>query len=88
MKRPGYSLSRRAFWISFWFAWGGFWLLLIAGLFGSETIRTQALELSKVWAVFTSAVILGTLGIHRGFGSMDYRSQLDARPAVESEGEE
>lgn len=85
--RPTYRLSKRAFWLSFWFSWLVAFLLLLAGLFGGEVIRAQAAALAPIFLPSMVFIILGTLGIHRASGSSDFRSQLEYRSAEAPEGE-
>ena len=83
-----YRLSKRAFWLSFWFSWVVAFILLFAGLFGPEDIRAQAATMAPIYMPSMVLVILGVLGIHRLSGSSDLRSQLEYRSAEAPEGED
>ena len=85
MRRPSYRLSKRAFWLSFWFAWVTLFVLLIAGVFGPEDIAASARALAPVYVPSMVLMVAGVLGIHRAFGSMDMRARLETK-APEGEG--
>lgn len=70
--KPGYSLSRRQLWYSFWLAWLTIGAIVARGLMGAAS----AVELAPI--VIPSMVLLigSMLGIHRFSGAMDYRAAL------------
>ena len=70
VKKPGYNLTRQAFWASFCFAWLVILAIVIRGLQGSR----EAVELAPLVIPSMIALIATLLGIHRGFGSLDYRA--------------
>lgn len=74
MQKPRYSLTRQAFWASFVFAWGVIFAILCVGLYGEP----QAVELAGLFVPSMVFLIASVLGIHRAFGSMDYRSSANA----------
>ncbi|OCP17453.1 MULTISPECIES: NAD(P)+ transhydrogenase beta chain [unclassified Ensifer] len=70
MQKPGYGLTRQAFWISFILAWLVIGAIVAGGLRGSR----EAVDLAGITVPSMIALIAALLGIHRAFGSMDYRS--------------
>lgn len=70
--KPGYSLTRRAFWISFYLAWLVISFLVIGAVFGVE----QAASIAGVAIPSMVGLIAALLGIHRFAGSLDMRSSL------------
>ena len=73
MKKPGYNLTRQAFWASFCFAWLVILAIVIRGLQGSR----EAVELAPLVIPSMIALIATLLGIHRGFGSLDFRASQE-----------
>lgn len=69
--KPGYSSSRRYLWVSAGLAWLVILILSCGAVYGSE----QAVAFGAVAVPSMVGVIVGTLGVHRGFGSMDFRAQ-------------
>ena len=72
--KPGYSLTRSAFWLSFWFSWGVAVTLLATGLYGGEAQRAQALALAPIYVPSMVLLIAALLGIHRALGAADLRA--------------
>ncbi|RVG68510.1 NAD(P)+ transhydrogenase beta chain [Sinorhizobium meliloti] len=70
MQKPGYGLTRQAFWTSFVLAWIVIGAIVAGGLRGSR----EAVDLAGITVPSMIALIAALLGIHRAFGSMDYRS--------------
>lgn len=75
MKEPSYRSTRRYLWVSAGMAWLIILILAVASAFGSE----QAVAFGTVAVPSMVGVIVGILGVHRGFGSLDFRAQMDAR---------
>ncbi len=76
MQKPGYGLTRQAFWISFALAWLVIGAIVAGGLRGSR----EAVDLAGITIPSMIALIAALLGIHRAFGSMDYRSAATNLP--------
>lgn len=70
--KPGYSLTRRAFWISFYLSWLVISFLIVGALFGVE----QAANIAGVAIPSMVGLIAALLGIHRFTGSLDMRASL------------
>lgn len=66
--KPGYTVSRKYIWWSFWLAWASIILLIIGGLMGSEKV----VDLADITIPSMVAIIVCNLGVHRGFGSIDF----------------
>ncbi|WP_254474485.1 hypothetical protein [Bartonella sp. B1098] len=66
--KPSYRGSRRYLWWSFWFAWGVIFLLILGGLFGVPHL----VDMAAISIPSMVAIIVGNLGVHRGFGSLDF----------------
>lgn len=86
LKRPTYGFTRRALKMGFAGSGAAFFLLLGCGLFGDEQLAARAATLAPLFLPTIAAVLLGTLGIHRFAGAMDYRSQAMAPVDPETEG--
>lgn len=84
MKRPGYSLTRLAFWVSFVLAWGLIIGIMVAGLVFNAP---QTMGLAGIVIPSMVLMVAGLLGIHRAFGSMDMRTAATAAKSSEEEGE-
>ncbi|UNE53525.1 hypothetical protein [Bartonella machadoae] len=69
--KPSYRGSRLYLWWSFWFAWGVVFLLVFGGLLGVERI----VDLAGISIPSMVAIIVGNLGVHRGFGSLDFSNR-------------
>lgn len=74
MQKPRYSLTRQAFWVSFVFAW----IIIFAIVFGGLIGRPQAVELAGLTIPSMVILIASLLGIHRAFGSADFRASANA----------
>lgn len=74
MKEPSYRSTRRYLWVSAGMAWLIILIPAVAAAFGSE----QAVAFGTIAVPSMVGVIVGILGVHRGFGSMDFRAQIDA----------
>lgn len=74
MQKPRYSLTRQAFWVSFVFAWFTILVIVVGGLAG----RPQAVELAGLTIPSMVILIASLLGIHRAFGSADFRAAANA----------
>lgn len=70
--KPGYSLTRRAFWVSFCLAWLVISLLVLGAFVGSD----QAASIAGVAIPSMVGLIAALLGIHRFAGSLDMRSSV------------
>lgn len=66
--KPGYAVTRRYLWWSFWLAWGVILLLVAGAVFGAEKI----VELADIVVPSMVFIIVCNLGVHRGFGSIDF----------------
>jgi hypothetical protein len=80
MKRPGYSLTRLAFWVSFVLAWGLIIGIMVAGLVFNAP---QTMGLAGIVIPSMVLMVAGLLGIHRAFGSMDMRTAATAAKTSE-----
>ncbi|SIQ24247.1 hypothetical protein SAMN05880590_102757 [Rhizobium sp. RU35A] len=69
MHKPGYSTSKRALWLSSIMAW-----LVILILSVGAAINGQSVEFGTIAVPSMVMLIAALLGIHRGFGSLDYRT--------------
>ena len=70
LKKPAYSMSRRAFWLSFWLAWSVIVALAVGALTGSD----QAVSFGTFTVPSAFMLIAALLGIHRAYGSADMRT--------------
>lgn len=71
MKEPSYRSSRRYLWINA----GAAWLLLFV-LGGAAALgSSQAVAFADLALTPLITLIVGVLGVHRGFGSMDFWAQ-------------
>ena len=75
--KPRYTLSRQAFWLSFWFAWLTIWAMI----YGAMRDHGQIVALAPIVIPSMIALIVALLGVHRAFGSIDLRS-IAGTPAV------
>jgi hypothetical protein len=71
MEKPNYSTSKRYLWISMFLAWAVI-LILAAG----AAWAGQAVEFGTIAVPSMVAVIVSTLGIHRGLGSLDMMTAI------------
>lgn len=81
MKKPAYSMSRRAFWLSFFAAWGVIIALAVGALRGSES----AVGFATIVVPSLVALIAALLGIHRAFGSVDMKTVAEAAAPAPSD---
>ena len=80
LRKPGYRLTRQAFWASFVFAWVVILLLIVGSLVG----RPGAIEIVPVVVPSMVMMIAALLGIHRFTGAMDMRSIADAGVPIDT----
>jgi len=80
---PGYNFTALYLKSSFVLAWTVILALVIGGLLGSD----KADRLADIIVPSMVALIAVNLGIHRGFGALDYRANKAAE-ATETEAEE
>lgn len=73
MSKPTYSTSKQMLWISLAMAWAVMMTLTIGA-----ALHGQAVEFGTIAVPSMVGLIVAMLGIHRGFGSMDYRASRDA----------
>jgi hypothetical protein len=66
MQKPSYSTTKRTLWLSSAMAW-----LVILILAVGSAWTGQAVEFGTIAVPSMVMIILGVLGIHRGFGSVD-----------------
>ncbi|WEO73793.1 NAD(P)+ transhydrogenase beta chain [Agrobacterium vitis] len=66
MEKPSYSTTKRALWLSSAMAWAVILILAV-----SAAINDKSVELGSIALPSMVAIIVGILGIHRGFGSLD-----------------
>lgn len=69
-RKPGYSLTRQAFWASFILAWAVIMMIIVAALLGVPSVG----DLAPVTIPSMVTLIAALLGIHRFAGSLDYRA--------------
>ncbi|WP_246786307.1 hypothetical protein [Bartonella taylorii] len=74
--KPSYRGSRLYLWWSFWFAWGVIFLLICGGLWGAPRI----VDMAGISIPSMVAIIVGNLGVHRGFGSLDFSNRKSENP--------
>lgn len=78
IKKPSYSTTKLALWVSSGFAWAAIFLLLISAVRGSQ----EAVALVPSVMPIMVGLIVAILGIHRGFGSLDMYSMAKQQPAA------
>ncbi|WP_244428958.1 NAD(P)+ transhydrogenase beta chain, partial [Bartonella vinsonii] len=66
--KPSYRGSRLYLWWSFWFAWGVIFCLFLVVCGGAPHI----VDMAAISIPSMVAIIVGNLGVHRGFGSLDF----------------
>lgn len=79
MQKPSYSTSKRALWLSSIMAWAVIVILAIGAAWNDK-----ATEFGTIAVPSMVALIAALLGIHRGFGSMDFRASRDTTPEAPS----
>lgn len=70
MERPHYRTSKRAMWISSAFAWALMFIVVIGAFRGSA----ESVAISGVVIPTMAGMIVAMLGLHRAFGSLDFRA--------------
>jgi hypothetical protein len=75
MQKPSYSTSKQMLWISLAMAWAVMLTLTLGA-----AMHGQAVEFGTIAVPSMVALIMGLLGIHRGFGSLDFRAAREATP--------
>ena len=83
LAKPGYSLSRRAFWYAFWLAWA----CIIAMVVGAARGHAETVAIAPIIVPSMVALIVALLGVHRAFGAIDMRTIAGtvAPPAASSD---
>lgn len=83
-RQPAYRLSRHAFWVSFVLCWTMLlWITYAALVQGAPA----AVGLAGIAFPASFALLAAMLGIHRAFGSVDYRATQAAAAEPKPEGE-
>ncbi|MCD2176462.1 hypothetical protein [Rhizobium sp. C1] len=81
MEKPRYSASKRMIYGSLVAAWGLVYLLAYGAIFRPQTETSVAFtSFASLVIPLTFALIVALLGVHRGFGSLDMRTQLKHGP--------
>jgi hypothetical protein len=75
MQKPSYSTSKQMLWTSLAMAWAVMLMLTIGA-----TLNGQTVEFGTIAVPSMVGLIVAMLGIHRGFGSMDFRASREAAP--------
>lgn len=73
MEKPRYSASKRMIYGSLVAAWGLIYMLAYAAGFRESE---KAIAFASIVVPLAFALIVALLGVHRGFGSLDMRTQL------------
>lgn len=76
MKEPTYRSTRHYLWVNA----GAAWLLLFVLGVGAVLGSAQAVEYAKIAMLPLTTLIVGVLGVHRGFGSMDFWARARTNP--------
>ncbi len=79
MQKPSYSTSKQMLWISLAMAWAVMLTLTLGA-----ALNGQAVEFGTIAVPSMVGLIVAMLGIHRGFGSMDFRASREAAPEAPS----
>lgn len=80
-ERPQYRTSKLAMWFCGGFAWSVIINIVVAGTWFD---RRGAIEMAGLVIPSMVAMVIGLLGIHRGFGALDYRAKHRAhRPRAD-----
>lgn len=79
MQKPSYRTSRLQLWWTFFLAWAVIILVVLKAVTGSS----QAVELAPTIVPAMIFLIAAMLGIHRGFGSLDYRAAREGGSSEE-----
>ncbi|WP_273792393.1 NAD(P)+ transhydrogenase beta chain [Brucella anthropi] len=84
MKEPSYNSSRRYLWLNAVASWLLLFVLGLGAVFGSH----EAVSFAEVAILPLTGLIVGNLGVHRGFGTLDYWAQArSGNPAKPTEPE-
>lgn len=77
MEKPRYSASKRMIYGSLVAAWGLIYMLAYAAAFRKSE---EATGFASLVVPLSFGLIVALLGVHRGFGSLDMRTQLKHGP--------
>jgi hypothetical protein len=80
MQKPSYSTSKRTLWISLAMAWAVMLTLTIGAALNGQTVEFGTIAVPSM-----VGLIVAMLGIHRGFGSLDFRAARDVAPDAPSQ---
>lgn len=80
LRKPGYRLTRQAFWVSFALAWTVILLLVVGAVAGSD----GAVEIAPAAIPSMVMMVAALLGIHRFTGAMDMRSLAETAQPVDA----
>lgn len=70
MEKPTYETSKKTIWFCLIMAWAVIVIIVGGALFGAH----QIVALAPIAFPAMVGLILGPLGLHRGFGSLDMRT--------------
>ncbi len=79
MNKPSYRTSKQSLWFSTIMAWSVVLILAIGA-----AASGKATEFGTIAVPSMVALIAALLGIHRGFGSMDFRAARETLPETPS----
>lgn len=79
MQKPSYSTSKQMLWISLAMAWAVMLTLTIGAALNGQTVEFGTIAVPSM-----VGLIVAMLGIHRGFGSLDFRAARDVAPEAPS----
>ncbi|MGE6739767.1 NAD(P)+ transhydrogenase beta chain [Allorhizobium pseudoryzae] len=79
MQKPSYSTSKQMLWISLAMAWAVMLTLTIGAALNGQTVEFGTIAVPSM-----VGLIVAMLGIHRGFGSLDFRAARDVAPEATS----
>ncbi|MGE6741737.1 NAD(P)+ transhydrogenase beta chain [Allorhizobium pseudoryzae] len=79
MQKPYYSTSKQMLWISLAMAWTVMLTLTIGAALNGEAVAFGTIAVPSM-----VGLIVAMLGIHRGFGSLDFRAARDVAPEAPS----
>lgn len=74
MAGPTYTTSKKALWASMALAW----VVILALTAGAVAGSDAAVAFGSIAVPSMVAMIVAILGLHRAFGSLDYRARHDA----------
>jgi hypothetical protein len=75
--KPGYWMTRLAFYVSFALAWSVIMALTWAAIFGEKDVTGY----SAIAIPAMCAMVVAILGIHRAYGSVDFKASMAAATA-------